>query len=59
MKNFDLNNYGVQEMNAVEMKEIDGGVGVGFIIIAGIAVGMILRAVFTDRGAYINDYYIP
>ncbi len=25
MKNFDLKNYGVQEMNTVEMKEIDGG----------------------------------
>ena len=25
MKNLDLNNYGVQEMDAVEMKECDGG----------------------------------
>ena len=25
MKNLDLNSYGVQEMNAVEMKETDGG----------------------------------
>ena len=25
MKNLDLNYYGVQEMNAVEMKETDGG----------------------------------
>ena len=26
MKNLDLNNYGVQEMNAVEMEKMDGGV---------------------------------
>lgn len=25
MKNLDLNNYGVQEMNAGEMREVDGG----------------------------------
>lgn len=25
MKNLDLNNYGVQEMNAVEMRVTDGG----------------------------------
>jgi len=25
MRNLNLNNYGVQEMNAVEMKETDGG----------------------------------
>ena len=25
MKNLDLNSYGVQEMNDVEMKEINGG----------------------------------
>ena len=25
MKTLDLNSYGVQEMNAVEMKETDGG----------------------------------
>jgi len=26
MKNLDLNNYGVQEMNAEEMKAVDGGI---------------------------------
>ncbi len=25
MKNFDLNNCGVQEMSTVEMREVDGG----------------------------------
>ena len=25
MKNLELNNYGVQELSAVEMKETDGG----------------------------------
>ena len=25
MKTLDLNNYGIQEMNAVEMREVDGG----------------------------------
>ena len=25
MKNLDLNNYGVQEMNAEEMNNVDGG----------------------------------
>lgn len=26
MKNLDLNNYGVQEMNATEMRDVDGGI---------------------------------
>jgi len=26
MKNLDLNNYGVQEMNAGEMSNVDGGI---------------------------------
>ena len=25
MKNFDLNNYGVQELNAQELQNVDGG----------------------------------
>jgi len=47
MKNFDLNNYGVQEMNAVEIREIDGGAL--FITIGMIAVGSIMAGVIIER----------
>jgi len=47
MKNLDLNNYGVQEMNAMEMREVDGGiiplfvwVVVAIIAVVGTAVAM-------------------
>jgi hypothetical protein len=42
MKNLDLNGLGVQEMNAEEMKTIDGGF-VAFIIF-GVAFGLIQLA---------------
>jgi len=40
MKNLDLNKYGVQEMNAEEMKKTDGGlwwVGLGVGILSALA----------------------
>jgi len=41
MRNLDLNNYGVQELGAVEMRETDGGCVLCIIaIVAGIAVGI-------------------
>lgn len=33
MKNLDLNKYGVQEMNAMEMRETDGGGLLLFLIL--------------------------
>lgn len=39
MKNLDLNVYGVQEMNAVEMKKTNGGIAWGLVLaIAGAAI---------------------
>ncbi len=49
MKNFDLNNYGVQEMNTVEMKEIDGGHPLLWLL-AGVIIAELL-----DRNAA-NDF---
>jgi len=43
MKKLDLNNYGVQEMNAEEMRKTDGG---------------ILRDVY-DLFSWIAGWYIP
>jgi len=37
MKNLELNNYGVQEMNTVEMKEMNGGNPL--IAVAAIVIG--------------------
>lgn len=38
MKNLDLNKYGVQEMNAGEMRKVEGG----WILAAIIIVGLLL-----------------
>jgi lactobin A/cerein 7B family class IIb bacteriocin len=40
MKNFDLNGFGVQEMNAEEMRETDGG----FIPLVIIAVAVVMSS---------------
>jgi len=40
MKNLDLNNYGVQEMNAEEMNGTDGG----WLLVVAITVVMLLCA---------------
>ena len=42
MKNFDFNNYGVQEMNTFEMQETDGGFVL--IICAICAVALLLSS---------------
>ncbi|MFV0392146.1 MAG: hypothetical protein ACK5KP_09735 [Paludibacteraceae bacterium] len=39
MKTWDLNTYGVQEMNVAEMRETDGGI-IPFLILGGIALIM-------------------
>jgi len=41
MRTFGLNNYGVQEMNAVEMRETNGG---SFLI--GLIIGFIVTAIY-------------
>ena len=40
MKTLEMNNYGVQEMNANEMKEVDGGSVILFLL--GVAVGILV-----------------
>ena len=50
MKTLDLNAYGVQEMNAVEMQKTDGGF-IPIIIIVGI--GLLASGCVTQR--YIVD----
>jgi len=41
MKNLDLNNFGVQEMNAGEMRETDGGILIESLLL-GIAAGLVV-----------------
>jgi hypothetical protein len=44
MKNLDLNNYGVHEMNAGEMKATDGGFLVGLIFaVVSCVIGVIMQ----------------
>lgn len=50
MKNVNLNNYGVQEMNAEEMRETDGGLASIVWLIIGVIVSECL-----DRNAA-NDF---
>jgi hypothetical protein len=50
MKNLDLNNYGVQEMNAGEMREIEGGLA----NLVWFAIGLIASELL-DRNAG-NDF---
>ncbi len=38
MKKLDLNSFGVQEMNAIEMQETDGGI---ILVILAVCVGML------------------
>jgi len=45
MQNLDLNNYGVQELAAVEMRECDGG----FVVIAAICIGALLLSSCTNN----------
>ena len=53
MKNFDVNNFGVQELNAEEMRETNGGSFlVGLIIGFVIAVAYLL---FTKNGGQDPD----
>ncbi|MFV0392142.1 MAG: hypothetical protein ACK5KP_09715 [Paludibacteraceae bacterium] len=39
MKTWDLNTYGVQEMNVAEMREVNGGDGVKILVIKGLLDG--------------------
>ncbi|MFV0471102.1 MAG: hypothetical protein ACK5L7_03575 [Paludibacteraceae bacterium] len=40
MKTLDLNTYGVQEMNAAEMRETDGGGIIAVLVMAAIALAI-------------------
>jgi hypothetical protein len=43
MKNLDLNNYGVQEMNAEEMQTTEGGIFGILALLGGFIVGAIIK----------------
>ena len=47
MKTLEINNYGVQEMNANEMKEVDGGFPI-VIFMIGVCVGVLIAAAIWD-----------
>lgn len=47
MKNLNLNAFGVQELNAEEMRELDGGFGILEALIIGVIVGALV-ALFTE-----------
>ena len=51
MKNLDLNSYGVQEMNAVEMMETDGGIWQA--IVAGIVIYLAISTI-ENPGAFMK-----
>jgi hypothetical protein len=53
MKNLELCNYGVQEMNAGEMEEIDGG-GFWYDYVLGLVVDAAIDAVSGAAHAYID-----
>lgn len=50
MKTLDLNTYGVQEMNAVEMRETDGGFFAELIAVA-IAVAVVTELILAVKEA--------
>ena len=50
MKNLNLNAYGVQEMNAVEMQETDGGHPVAWLVLG------ILLNIAIDLDAAAEDF---
>ena len=48
MKNLDLNKYGVQEMNAAEMRETEGG----FLwLLEAIAIGVLVDAILSGSAS--------
>ena len=49
MKNLDLNKYGVQEMNAVEMRETDGGFWLELLFVAAVFVIGLLTDAHPER----------
>lgn len=53
MKNLDLSTYGVEEMNGVEMKEVDGGGIIDLMVeswgVAGKAAGCIVAAMTSNN----------
>lgn len=48
MKNLDLNNYGVQEMNAEEMRKTDGGVLAIIVLVVGVVVGALIAHIVNE-----------
>ncbi|SDD16060.1 hypothetical protein [Williamwhitmania taraxaci] len=60
MKNFDLNACGVQELNAVEIRSIDGGTWAAFIdgFVAGSGGGDVSKSGMSGFGWYSIGYGI-
>jgi len=56
MKNLDLNKYGVQEMNAEEIRETDGGIFFE-IVIAAAALGVAVFALGYTIGKDLAENY--
>lgn len=53
MKKLDLENYGVQEMNAMEMKETDGGFAWLLVALLVIGIGVLIGAL-TDGNTTVS-----
>jgi len=49
MKNLDLNQYGVQEMNAKEMRETEGGILAFLVVLIGLAIMEAVAPIWTAQ----------
>lgn len=60
MKRLDLNNLGVQEMNATEMTKVEGGGLINISLLGGLGLGGLLTALAPVTGAVksvLNDTF--
>ena len=57
MKNLDLNAYGVEEMDAVEIREVDGGEGSILARTLGFICGVVGRCITEMGESYANNPY--
>ena len=48
MRNLDLNAYGVSEMDAVELRETDGGICIGLIVLVVTIIAAAAADYFSD-----------
>ena len=48
MKNLDLNKYGVQEMNAGEMRKAEGGFLAFLVVAIGLALMELITPIWTE-----------